>query len=36
MMSNHSFNVGRLALVGFFGALILEIVLTFAVGLRDA
>jgi len=36
MMSNHSFNVGRLALVGFFGALILEIVLTFAVGLREA
>jgi len=35
-MSSHSFNVGRLALVGFFGALILEIVLTFAVGLRDA
>lgn len=35
-MPNREFKVARLALVALIGALILEIVLTFAVGLREA
>lgn len=35
-MNEHQINTARLALVAFAGALILEIVLTFAVGLREA
>ena len=36
IVPNHAFKFARLALVAFFGALIFEIITTFAVGVRES